>query len=66
MVAKGGGGGSGVDGESGVSRCKLFHLEWISNEVRPYSTGNDIQPPVMEHDGGEYEKKNVRNISLHI
>ena len=30
---QGGGGGSGVDWEFGVSRCKLMHLEWISNEM---------------------------------
>ena len=28
--------------EIGVSRCKLLHLEWISNEVLRYSTGNYI------------------------
>ena len=28
-----GGGRSGVDWEFGVSRCKLLHLEWISNEI---------------------------------
>ena len=28
---QGEGGGSGMDGEFGVSRCKLLHLEWISN-----------------------------------
>ena len=27
------GGGSGMDWEFGVSRCKLLHLEWINNEV---------------------------------
>jgi len=27
-----GGGGSGMDGEFGVGRCKTLHLEWISNE----------------------------------
>ena len=26
-----------------VGRCKLLHLEWISNEVLPYSTGNYIR-----------------------
>ena len=36
------GGGSGMDGEFGVHRCKLFHLEWISNEVLLHR---------MEHDG---------------
>ena len=30
---QGGGGGRGIDWESGVSRCKLLHLEWISNET---------------------------------
>ena len=33
VVAKGEGGGSGMDREFGASRCKLLHLEWISNEV---------------------------------
>ena len=44
--------GSGMDGESAVNRYKLLHLEWISNEILLYSTGNYIQSPVMEHDGG--------------
>ena len=26
----------GVDGELGVNRCKLLHLEWISNEILLY------------------------------
>ena len=26
-------GGSRMDWEFGVSRCKLFHLEWISNVI---------------------------------
>ena len=39
---QGGGGGSGVDWEFGVSRCKLQNLGWISNEVLLYSTGNCI------------------------
>ena len=34
------GGGSGVDQEFGVSRCKLLHLEWISKEIPLYSTRN--------------------------
>ena len=34
-----GGGGSGMDMEFRVSKCKLLHLEWISNEVLLYSTG---------------------------
>ena len=27
------GGGSGMDWELGVNRCKLLPLEWISNEI---------------------------------
>ena len=38
-----GGGGSGMDGEFGVSRCKPWHLEWISNEAPLYSTGNYVR-----------------------
>ena len=33
VVAKGEGRGSGMDQELGVNRCKLVHLEWISNEM---------------------------------
>ena len=39
VVAKGRG-GSGMDWEFGVNRCKLLPLEWISNEILLYSTGN--------------------------
>ena len=39
---QGGGGGSGMDWEFGVSRCKLLLLVWISNEKLLYSTGNSI------------------------
>ena len=34
---------NGMDWEFGVGRCKLVHLEWISNEVLLYSIGNYIQ-----------------------
>ena len=40
-----------TDWEFGVSRCKLLHLEWISNEILLYSTGNYIQSPGIDHDG---------------
>ena len=39
---KGGGGGSGMDWEFGFSRCKMLHLEWIGNEILPYSPRNYI------------------------
>ena len=51
VVAKGEGGGSGMDGELGVSRCRLFHSGRRSNEVLLYSTGNEIQCLGRERDG---------------
>ena len=39
----------------GFSKCKLFHLEWISDEILLYSTGNYIQSLGIAHD-----KNNVR------
>ena len=51
VAAKGGGGGSGMDKEFGVGRCKLLHLEWINNEVLLHSTGNYVQSLGIEHDG---------------
>ena len=39
-VCQGGCGGSGMDWELVVNRCKLLPLEWISNEILLYSTGN--------------------------
>ena len=50
-VARGEEWGSGIDGEFGISRCKLLHLEWVSNEVLLYNTGNYIQSLGIEHDG---------------
>jgi len=35
-------GAGGMDWKSGANRCKLLHLEWISNEILLYSTGNYI------------------------
>ena len=40
-----------MDGEFGVTRCKLLYLEWISNEVLLYSKGNYIKSLGVEHDG---------------
>ena len=51
VVAEGERGGSGMDWEFGDSRHKLLHLEWISNEILLYSTGNNIQSLGIEHDG---------------
>ena len=43
VVAKGDGGGGGMDWEFGISRCKLLYIEWLNNKVLLYSTGNYIQ-----------------------
>ena len=59
VVAKGEGGGGGMDWEFGISRCKLVYIGWINNQVLLYSTGNYIQYPVINHNGKQYEKKNV-------
>ena len=37
-----------------VSRCKLLHLEWVSNKVLLYSTGHYIQSPGIDYDEQEY------------
>ena len=37
----------GMDGKFEISRCKLFYIEWINNQVLLYSTRNYIQYPVM-------------------
>ena len=58
MVAKGRGGG-GTDREFGMSKCKPVYIDWISNKVLPYSTGNYIQYPGINHNGKEYEKECV-------
>ena len=51
--------GNRIDREFGVGRCKLLHLERISNEVLLSSTGNYIQSLGIEHDGRYIRKKNV-------
>ena len=53
--------GKGMDWEFGVSRCRLLYIymEWISNTVLLYSTGNSIQYPVINCNGKEYEKEYI-------
>ena len=54
-----------MDWESGINRCKLLHLEWISNEILLCSTGNSIQLLVMEHDGGYARKSTHTHTHTH-
>ena len=56
VFAQGEGWGSGVDGEFGVNRCRLLHLESISNGVLLYRIGNYVQSLGVEHGGREYGK----------
>ena len=39
---QGGRGGSGMDWEFGVNRCKQLPLEWISDGILLYSTENYV------------------------
>ena len=59
VVAKVEGAGSGIDQEFEVSRYKLLYVEWISNEVLLYCTGNYIQSLGADHDVREHKKRNV-------
>ena len=44
-----------MDWEFEVGRCKLLHVEWISNEVLLYYPRNYIQSLGVDHDGRENE-----------
>ena len=41
----------------GVWGYKLLYVEWINNKVLPYSTGNYIQYPVINHNGKEDKRE---------
>ena len=43
-------GGGGKDWKFGIINCKLVYIAWI-NKVLPYSIGNYIQCPVINHNG---------------
>ena len=59
-------GGSGLDQEFGVGRCKQLHIEWINNKVLLYSKGNDIQYPKVNQNGKRIGKKNYIYITESI
>ena len=46
-----------MDGEFGISRCRLVYIEWIDNKVLLHSTGNYVQYAVINHNGRECEKE---------
>ena len=45
-----------MDWEFGVSRCKLFHLEWINNKILLYIA----QETISNHLGWNMTEDNVR------
>ena len=55
--------GEGVWGEKewefGISGCKLLYREQINDKALLYSTGNNIQYPVTNPNGREYEKEYI-------
>ena len=51
VVARRNRGGSGMNGEFGIGRCKLLYLEWISNGILLCSTGKYVQSLGLEPDG---------------
>ena len=57
-----GGGGSGMDWESGVNRCRLLPLEWISSEILMCNTGNYVWSLMMEH--GNVRKKECIHVCI--
>ena len=59
VVNKGEVSGGEMNGEFGISRCKLLYTEWIDRKVLLHSTGNYTQYPVINRNGEEYEKEYV-------
>ena len=63
MVAKRQGSREGMEWEVGVSRCKLLYMykyifiDQINNKVLLYSTENDSQYSVINHNGKEHLKR---------
>ena len=57
-VAKGEWSVGGEDWDFRISRYKLLYfIGRIDNKVLPYSTGNSIQSPVINHNGKEHKNK---------
>ena len=53
LVFKGKESQGGIDSEFEISRCKLLYIVWVNNKALPYSTGNYIQYPLINHNGKE-------------
>ena len=49
-----------MDGVLGVNRCRLFLLEWISNEILLCSTGNYVCSLMMDHNNV------IKNVYMYV
>ena len=58
LVAKGE--GEGMDWKFGVNKGKLLYSRLINNKDLLHSAGNYIQYPMVNHNGKEFLKKNVK------
>ena len=58
VIAKGEQIGRRTKEEFGFSRCRLFYIEWINNNIHCIAE-NYIQYPMINHNGKEYLKKNI-------
>ena len=61
---QGGGGGERMGWEFGSIRSKLFGIEWISDKILLYSTGNYIQCPMIKWN--RIMKKDIFNVYLRL
>ena len=43
----------------GISRCRLFQVEWVNITVLLHSPGNYSQYPVISHNRKAYENKHL-------
>ena len=53
-----------IEWEFGLSRCKLLCLGWINSKVLLYSSGSNIQYPVIKHNGEEHEQECISVYNL--
>ena len=54
-----------MDWEFGISRCKLFYIEWIDNKVLLYTIRNYVQYHIINHNGKDYKRYICITESLH-
>ena len=45
--------------DSGVSRCKVSHTEWLNHKLLLYGTGDHVQSPGINHSGKKNKKEYI-------